>query len=170
MILEGRVWKFDRDIAATDLLPGRYDKLGMRREWDLCAQHLLEDVDSSVAGRLRKGDLLMVGGTLGLGHCHYYGPSIMACRSAGIGGILARDINEMFFRAATDLGLPTWRYPELVDQLATGEELTVDLAEGSAREAAGKHYALAPVPALILDIFNAGSSTNWALGRAGIAV
>jgi len=169
MKMQGRAWKIDRDVAATDIMPARYDKLGMKRNWVECAQHLLEDINSDFAAGVRPGDFLIVDGNLGSGHAHYFGAAVMSCREVQLSGVLARSINGMFFRSATDLGLKTWAFPNLMSAVNDGDQLLLDLASGEATNATtGSVTTLTPIPPLILDVFAAGGTTNWAMTRPDV--
>ena len=167
MKIHGRAWRLGDDIGATDLIPARYDKIGMKRDLADCARHLLEDAEPRFASSVRPGDMLVAGDNFGSGHAHYFGAVINACLTVELGAVFASSINGMFFRAATDLGLISWTYGELADLVVTGEEIEVDLERGEFRNlTTSVERQLAPPPRLILDIFEAGGSTNWALRRA----
>ncbi|WP_406462398.1 hypothetical protein OH768_44480 [Streptomyces sp. NBC_01622] len=164
MEIHGNVWKLGDGIGATDLVPARYDKIGMRRDWAQCASHLLEDVEPDFASSVRKGDVLVAGSNFGSGHAHYFGAAINACLTAGVGAAFAQSINGMFFRAATDLGLVSWTYGELAEAVQTGDEIRIDLDTGEFRnETTGRELRLTPPPELIRSIFRAGGSTPWAV-------
>ncbi|MCZ4344160.1 hypothetical protein O4H52_21350 [Sphingomonadaceae bacterium G21617-S1] len=170
MIIQGRVWKFTRDISATDLVAARHDKIGMGRDWAACAKLLLEDVDADFAGQVHPGDILIVAGTFGLGHAHYYNAGIQGLRHAGVSAVFANNLNGLFFRSSTDLGLKTWRYPDIVSLVKTGDEIRLDLSLGSFENlSTGQELEIDPVPQLIRDIFIAEGSSNWALRQVGAA-
>lgn len=167
--LQGRVWKIDHDVAATDLFPARYDKLGMSRDWAACATHLLEDVAPGLVDRMAAGDVLVVDGQLGAGHAHYFGAAVNSCRHLGLAAVVARSINGMFFRSASDLGLTTWALPELVSAVGPADEITVDLAAGTAIDhTRGTEITFSPVPTLMLDVFAAGGTARWAMNRPDV--
>jgi len=168
MILRGRVWKLGDNISATDVVPSRYDMAGMSGAFDECAKHILEDVDPGFVANIRQGDLFVAGKNFGMGHAHYFKAAVMGCWRAGISGIIAEQFNAIFHRVAIDLGYPSWSYPQVAAMVKTGDELEVDLRNGSARNhTTGASAKLEPVPALILDIFEAGGSEHWALKRIG---
>lgn len=168
MKLAGTVWKFADGLGATDILPARYDKQGMSRQWDECAAHLFEDVAPGVAARIGKGDLLVAGNGFGAGHAHYYSAAIMGSMAAGLCAFLAEGIGGLFQRGSIDFGMPAWVVPGIAGLVADGERLEIDLAAGAARNfSTGASLAFAPVAPLILDILAAGGSQRWALGRVG---
>lgn len=166
MIVAGRVWKLGDGIGATDIVPARYDKQGMSRQWAECATHILEDVDPELAGAIRPGDLFVAGQSFGIGHAHYYSAAVMASRTAGIGAFLADGISGLFQRASIDFGMPAWAFPGIAALVAQGDRLEVDLATGEARNlTTGAEARFPPVSPIIVDILDAGGSEPWALRR-----
>jgi 3-isopropylmalate/(R)-2-methylmalate dehydratase small subunit len=168
MILSGRVWKYGDGIGATDLVSARYDKEGMRRQWDECAKHVLEDIDPAFATKVQEGDLLVAGSDLGAGHAHYYEAAVMGSAATGLRALLAESVNALFFRAAIDAGVTTWAFPGLSELVETGHLLEIDMTSGAAKNfTTGATMQLEPVSPIVLDILDAGGSKNWALRRVG---
>lgn len=168
MKLSGKVWKFADGLGATDILPARYDKQGMSRQWAECATHLFEDVAPGVAGQIGEGDILVAGKGFGAGHAHYYSAAIMGGMAAGLRAFLVEGIGGLFQRGSIDFGMPAWVVPGISALVETGDRLDVDLAAGEARNGStGATLAFGPVSPLILDILTAGGSQLWALGRVG---
>ena len=168
MILSGRVWKLGDDVGATDFVSPKYDKLGMSRQWQECAQHLLEEVRPELAGEVRPGDIVVAGRNVGAGHAHYYSTAIMACKMAGISGVFGRNVSGLFQRAAIDFGLPMWSMPVLEAMVDDRDLVEINLATGSLRNhTSGREAAVPPVSPILLDILTAGGSEPWALRRVG---
>lgn len=171
MTLNGIVWKLGDGIGATDIVSAKYDKQGMSRQWEECARHLLEEIDPTILPAINPGDILIAGQDFGRGHAHYYMTAVMACKAAGIAGIIADGVNVLFQRAAIDQGLTVWQVPGISAFVETGDRLDIDLAGGIARrtgnEKASEALVFKPVSPLILDIVDADGSNNWALRRIG---
>lgn len=168
MLLNGKVWKYERDIAATDVISSKYDKQGMSRQWSECVKHLLEEVDAGFAASVQRGDIVVTEGSLGAGHAHYYTTAIMSCKTAALGGLFPSGANGLFQRAAVDHGLPVWSIQGLARIVSTGDQLELDLRNGVAQNlTSGEVMRFPSVPPLILEILNAGGSRDWALHRVG---
>lgn len=168
MIVAGRIWKLGENVGATDLLPARYDKQGMSRQWDECAKHILEDARPDLAERVRPGDIVVAGAGFGAGHAHYYSAAVMGCKTAGVAAFLVDGIGGLFQRACIDFGMPAWTMKGIAGFVAEGDELRIDLATGEgANLSTGTTQRFAPVAPLILDILAAGGSEPWALRRVG---
>ncbi|WP_033287609.1 hypothetical protein [Amycolatopsis jejuensis] len=166
MKFRGAVWKVGDHVSATDLVPARYDEYGMSRNWAECARHVLEDIDPSLAGRVRPGDLLLAGENLGAGHAHYYLTAIEGAAHAGFAAMFADSVGALYLRAAVDAGKPVWSIPGISSFAETGEELEVDLGAGRAVNLT-RHTEreFEPVSPIVLGILEAGGSTPWAAAR-----
>lgn len=168
MKLRGKVWKFADGIGAMDIVPARYDKQGMSRQWKECARHLFEDVAPGVAEQIAPGDILVAGTGFGTGHAHYYTAAIMGSVEAGLSAYLVEGIGGLFQRGSIDFGMPACVVPGITRLVEHGDELEVDLAVGHAvNVTSGATIDFEPVSPLILDILTAGGSRNWAMGRIG---
>jgi 3-isopropylmalate/(R)-2-methylmalate dehydratase small subunit len=166
MRIRGNVWKFGDDLGAMDLLSARYDREGMSGNWSECAKHVLEDVEPNFPSTVQKGDILVAGYNLGAGHAHYHRAAVMACATAGLTGMFARSVNALFLRVAVDLGVPVWSFSDLADFVSSGDKLEIDLRAGVATNlTSGDRLKVTPLPDIILDILDAGSSESWAYRR-----
>ena len=167
MKLSGKVWKLRNDVSVLDLLPAKYDDLGVNEKWAECATHLLEDVDPHFASAMQPGDIIVADEMLGVGHAHYYRATILACKASGIGALLAESLVDVFQRGAIDQGLPTWAYPGLSAFVEAGDTLEFDLASGEARNITqGTAASFIPLSPVILDILAADGGFGWAKKRA----
>jgi len=168
MKLTGNVWKLGDNISATDIVSAKYDKDGMSQKWDECAKHVLEEIDPKFPAVIRKGDILVAGANFGAGHAHYYMTAIMGCKHAGFSSLLAESLNGLFQRAAIDGGVPAWSFKGLGELVQSGDRLEFDLQTGAAHNlTSGERAQFKPVSRIVLDILEAGGSTNWALQRVG---
>ena len=167
MKLSGKVWKLGDNVSLADLLPLKYDDLGVNDKWAECATHVLEEVDPSFASAVRPGDIIVAGAKLGVGHAHFYRATFLACKATGIAALLAETTVDLFQRGAIDQGLPTWAYPGLNAFVNAGEQLELDLATGEARNLTRRTAAsFAPLSPIVLDILAADGAFNWAKKRA----
>jgi len=165
--LGGRVWKFGDDLSMFDLLPARYDDLGVNENWQECAGHLLEDIRPNFVADRRPGDIIVAAENLGIGHAHYYRATILACKIGGVAAMLAGSTVSLFQRGAIDQGLPVWAYPGIGAIVEDGERLEMDLSTGAARNAdTGATLQFKPLAPVILDILAVEGAFNWAKRRA----
>jgi 3-isopropylmalate/(R)-2-methylmalate dehydratase small subunit len=166
MILNGRVWKYGDDLGATDLVSAKYDNHGMSREWDKCAEHLLEEIDPRFASQVQSGDLIVAGQNLGAGHAHYYMAAIMGSAAAGVGALLGESVSALFFRAAIDAGVTAWAFPGIHDFADDGDRIEIDLVTGAAtNHTQNTKRTFPPVSPIVREILDAGGSEPWALRK-----
>jgi 3-isopropylmalate/(R)-2-methylmalate dehydratase small subunit len=168
MKLEGRVWKLGDHVNATDIVSGKYDKLAMSAQYEECGKHVLEDVYPGARDELKAGDILVAGDSFGMGHAHYFGGAILGGRAAGLSAYLAESINGIFERMAIEWGMPALAFPGIADFVNDGDRLSFDLRVGEANNlTTGAFRQFKPVSPIILDIVDAGGSSNWARKRVG---
>ncbi|HFJ9613144.1 TPA: hypothetical protein ACG4NT_000715 [Stenotrophomonas maltophilia] len=166
MKFEGRVWKLNDDVKATDLLPAAYDRQASQSKWDECAPHVLEEVRPDFADRADEHVIFVAGKNLGSGHAHYHRGGALACRAAGVKALLADSVNGLFQRCAIDDGYLAWPIPGLRDNVNDGDWLEIELALGTVENVTqGTQFKFKPPSQVITDILEAGSSFAWAINR-----
>lgn len=167
MRIGGRVWSLADRTSVFDILPARYDDLGVNARWDECAAHLLEDVDPAFAADVRAGDVIVGGADLGSGHSHFYRATIAACQAAGVAALFGESTSELFQRAAIDQGLAVWAYPGITALVGPGDVLDLDLASGEAtNRTTGQQARFRPLDPLITEIIAASGAFKWAKRKA----
>ena len=166
MKLSGRVWKLGDGVGATDLLPAAHEKAAEQGKLDECASHVLEGLRPDFQAGRQPNDLVVGGSNLGTGHAHYHRGAVIACRSAGLGGLLAETVNGLFQRSSIDEGYMVWAIPGIHAFVNDGDRLEVDLELGEARNLTrDTTLAFRPIDPFLRDILSAGSTMNWALQR-----
>ncbi len=128
--LRGRVaWIFDEDDYDIDRIVGvRNIKITDVKE---LAGLAMADQDAGFAASVRRGDLLVGGRNFGYGHPHY--PAMRAMRHLGIAGVVAESFSPGFFRGEVSMGFPLVTCPGILAQVARGDEIEVDWAQGCVR-------------------------------------
>ncbi len=151
MILNGKAWKFGDSISTDLICPGRYFHL--RSNLPELAKHVLEDADQDFASKMAKGDFVVAGNNFGLGSSREHAPTII--KLAGVSAVLAKSFARIFYRNAINVGLPLLECD--TDQIAQGDEITVDLATGIIRDKTKSIELKArPLPKAMLNILNDG--------------
>jgi 3-isopropylmalate/(R)-2-methylmalate dehydratase small subunit len=150
-VLRGKAHKFGDGISTDHIIPGRYAHL--RSNLPELAKHVLEDADTAFAARVRPGDFVVGGNNFGLGSSREHAPLVI--KMAGVSAILAKSVARIFFRNAINLGLPVLICN--TDKIDDGDELEVDLAEGTVRDRTnGSVLTFGRIPGVMLDILNEG--------------
>ena len=150
-MLRGRAHKFGDSISTDHIIPGRYAHL--RSNLPELAKHVLEDADVSFAAKVRPGDFVVGGSTVGLGSSREHAPLVI--KMAGVTAILAKSVARIFFRNAINLGLPVLICN--TDKIDNGDDLEIDLVEGTVRDRTnGSLLTFGRIPEVMLHILNEG--------------
>jgi 3-isopropylmalate/(R)-2-methylmalate dehydratase small subunit len=150
-VLKGRVFKFGDSISTDHIVPGRLAHL--RSNLPELAKHVLEDVDSTFASRVKAGDFIVAGNNFGLGSSREHAPLVI--KIAGVSAILVKSVARIFFRNAINLGLPVLVCD--TDKINDGDELEVDLGQGIINDKTnGKRLTFKKIPQAMLGILHEG--------------
>ena len=150
-MLKGRAHKFGDSISTDHIIPGRYAHL--RSNLPELAKHVLEDADTEFAGKVKPGDFVVGGNNFGLGSSREHAPLVI--KMAGVSAILAKSVARIFFRNAINLGLPVLICD--TDKIDEGDELQVDLAEGTVRDLTnGSVLTFGKIPEVMRAILDEG--------------
>ncbi|MCS7114717.1 MAG: 3-isopropylmalate dehydratase [Nitrososphaerota archaeon] len=150
----GRVIKLGDDINTDLVIAGRYKFRSVTIE-DM-AKHIFEDLDPTLAARIKPGDIIVAGKNFGSGSSREQAPRVMV--AAGIAAVVAKSFARIFFRNAINVGLPALTVEErFVDLTSDGDLLEVDFATGFVRNITKKYEAkFKPFPRQLLEILEAG--------------
>jgi 3-isopropylmalate/(R)-2-methylmalate dehydratase small subunit len=151
MTLKGKAHKFGDGISTDHIIPGRYAPL--RSNLPELAKHVFEDADPAFVTKVKPGDIVVGGSNFGLGSSREHAPLVI--KMAGVSAILAKSAARIFFRNAINLGLPVLICN--TDKIDDGDELDIDLAEGTVRDRTnGSVLTFGRIPAVMLKILNEG--------------
>lgn len=152
MSMQGQVWKYGDNVDTDAIIPARY--LNMSRAKELAA-HCMEDIDTSFAAEVEKGDIIVAGRNFGCGSSREHAP--LALKGAGVSCVIAESFARIFFRNAINIGLPIFEAPEAVRAIGASERVEVDLAAGTVtRTATGEVFQATPYPPFMLELIAAG--------------
>ncbi len=156
-ILKGRVWKYGNNVDTDAIIPARY--LNMSTP-EALAEHCMEDIDLSFAGRVRPGDVVVAGNNFGCGSSREHAP--LALKGAGVSCVIARSFARIFYRNAINIGLPILECPGAIDGIEQGHTLQVDLAAGTVTNLdTGQTFQAEPYPPFLMGIIDAGGLVEY---------
>lgn len=157
MKLKGRVWKYGPGIDTDVIFPARY--LTLYKPQDL-AQHCMEDLDPAFAREVRPGDLIVAGRIFGIGSSREQ--AALAIKVSGIAAIIAPSFARIFQRNAINIGLPVVECDGIDLEVEKGDELEVDLVEGTVLNCrSGQLHRASRYPEFMLGIIRAGGLVNY---------
>lgn len=147
-----RCWVFGDDVNTDVIHPPTFFSL----DPEIVKRGLFHGYDPTLQPALTPGDVLIGGNNFGCGSSRE--TSIQSLKLNGIGCIVAVSFARIFFRNATNNGLPcvTFAAPRDKAELTSGEPLEVDLDANQLRTANGRLIELAPTGEFVQKIWRAG--------------
>ena len=149
--MKGKVWKFGDDIDTDIIIPGRY--LVITDPVKL-AEHCMEGLDSDFYKKINKGDFIVAGKNFGCGSSREHAP--LALQGAGVGAVIAESFARIFYRNATNVGIPLLEAPGISSVLKEGEKIEIDMEKGLIISESGKEYKFKKLPSFMLEILEKG--------------
>jgi methanogen homoaconitase small subunit len=146
MRVEGHAVCLPPDIDTDLIIAGRYLRTKDRSIW---ATHVFEDLDPSLAGRLRES-VIIAGKNFGCGSSREQ--AAVALREAGVVCIIAPSFARIFFRNAINLGLPLAQADLSCHE---GEQVVIDFSAGIVT-VGGLSTEIPPLSPRMLEILAAG--------------
>ncbi|MDD5614186.1 MAG: 3-isopropylmalate dehydratase small subunit [Candidatus Omnitrophica bacterium] len=119
--MKGRAHKLGSDINTDYIISGRY-KFSITDPQEL-AKKVFEDLDPSLASRIKEGDFIVAGDNFGCGSSREQAPQ--ALKAAGIQAVIAKYYARIFYRNAINLGLLVLEAD--TGQIEDGDELELDI-------------------------------------------
>jgi len=150
------------DNVDTDvIIPGRYCNLTDPKE---LAPHCLEDLDPTLAKKVRPGSLLFAGENFGCGSSREVAP--ITLKAAGFAAVVAKSFARIFFRNAINIGLPIFECAAAAEEAQSGDEFEIEGETGAIRNRTrGKDYRAAALPKEVRAIVEAGGLIEYVKRR-----
>ena len=153
-------WNYaDVDNLNTDqMFAGKLTYEVQSSEPEKIMSHLFKGFDNSFSERIKAGDIIMAGANFGCGSSREH-PSV-GLAFAGIKAIICKSVNRIFYRSSVNQGLPIILVPEAVDSYKQGDHVEIDFEKGVV-VVTGKEFRFSPLPAKLMEIFNAKGLVNY---------
>lgn len=127
-IIRGKVIVLENNIDTDQIYPGRFLEIVNPQE---IGTHCLSGVDENIAKNFRKGDIVVAGTNFGCGSSREHAP--IALLNMGASLVLADSFARIFFRNSINLGLPLLVCKGISKVLVNGDEIEVDIVEGTVK-------------------------------------
>ena len=154
--MKGTAWKFGNDIDTDIILPGRY--LIYTDEERLSA-HCMEGLDPKFSEKCKKGDFIVAGTNFGCGSSREHAP--IAIKGAGVSCVIAESFARIFYRNATNVGVPLLEAPGISEIIENGDEIEVDMDEGTITTENGEVVKFKKLPQFMLEILEKGGLIEY---------
>ncbi|MEM5785925.1 MAG: 3-isopropylmalate dehydratase small subunit [Syntrophobacteraceae bacterium] len=157
MKLTGKVWKFGNDIDTDAIIPARYLTSSDPKE---LALHCMEDADPRFSSKVKPGDIIAAGKNFGCGSSREHAP--IAIKGAGVSCVIAHSFARIFYRNSFNMGLPILECPEAAEDIENGDEIEVNLEDGSIVNRTKSHtYKAQPIPPFMQKLLQAGGLIEY---------
>ena len=152
LIRAQRCWVFGDDLNTDVIHPPEFFSLDPA----VVKRGLFHGLDSTLQPSLNPGDILIGGNNFGCGSSRE--TSIRSLKLNGVGCIVAVSFARIFFRNATNNGLPcvSFARPEDKRYVQHGESLEVDFEANTLRSANGRVIPLVPPGEFVQKVWRAG--------------
>jgi 3-isopropylmalate/(R)-2-methylmalate dehydratase small subunit len=160
-MIKGNVIKYGNNVDTDVIIPARYLNSSDPKE---LAAHCMEDLDKTFLNRVQPGDIMAAGRNFGCGSSREHAP--IALKASGISCIIAETFARIFFRNSVNIGLPILECPEAAQDIADGDQVSVDVSTGRIENlTTGKTYQAAPFPEFMQEIMKADGLINYVRER-----
>jgi len=145
-----KIWKYGDNINTDMLFPGKYTYICATPEE--IRPHLLEDLDPSFAGNVKKEDIILAGKNFGCGSSREQ--PVLGLKSVGVQAVIAESFARIFYRSAINQGLVLIECPDAVKTYSEGDEVQLNIEKGIIK-IGGKTFSFPTLPKEILAIRDA---------------
>lgn len=154
--MKGKAWKFGDDIDTDIIIPGRYL---VATDPEKLAEHCMEGLDPDFYKKINKGDYILSGKNFGCGSSREH--ALLALQGVGIGAVIAESFARIFYKNATNVGIPLLESHGINEALNNGEEIEIDMKKGIIISESGKEYKFKKLPSFMLKILNKGGLVEY---------
>ena len=154
--MKGTAWKFGNDIDTDIILPGRY--LIYTDEKRL-SEHCMEGLDAKFNEKCKKGDFIVAGTNFGCGSSREHAP--IALKGVGVAAVIAESFARIFYRNATNVGVPLLEAPGITKLVEDGEEIEVNMENGTITSRNGETITFKKLPPFMLEILEQGGLIEY---------
>lgn len=154
--MKGTVWKFGDDIDTDIILPGRYL---IYTDEEKLSQHCMEGLDDKFNEKCKKDDFIVAGKNFGCGSSREHAP--IALKGVGVAAVIAESFARIFYRNATNVGVPLLEAPGITKFVENEEEIEVDMDNGIITSKKGETITFKKLPPFMLEILEKGGLIEY---------
>ncbi len=155
--IEGKVWRFGKDIDTDLIIAARYLNTSDPKE---LAKHVMEDADPDFVKKMSPGDIIVADENFGCGSSREHAP--IALKAAGIAAVVAPTFARIFYRNSFNMGLPIFELKE-ANEIKEGDIISIDMDSGEIiNKTQNKTYKFVPIPEFMQELIEAGGLMEFA--------
>ncbi len=154
--MKGTAWKFGNDIDTDIIVPGRYL---IYTDEERLSKHCMEGLDPDFDKKCKKGDFIVAGTNFGCGSSREHAP--IALKGAGVAAVIAESFARIFYRNATNVGVPLLEAPGISKLIEDGDEIEVDMENATITSQNGETITFKKLPPFMLEILQQGGLIEY---------
>ena len=146
----GKIFCFGSDVDTDQIIASQYLLYPSVAEM---APHCFESLDENFATAVQAGDFVVARDNFGCGSSREQAPAVL--KALGVRAVFAISFARIFFRNAINIGLPVIVCENLIERVKPGEELSLDLENGTV-SVGGQNYRCTKLPQKMQEILDRG--------------
>ena len=156
MKANGHVFKYGDNVDTDVIIPARYLNSPDGNE---LAKHCMEDIDKEFVNKVHKGDIIVAEKNFGCGSSREHAP--IALKGVGVAAVIAESFARIFYRNATNVGVPLLEAPGITKFVENEEEIEVDMDNGIITSKKGETITFKKLPPFMLEILENGGLIEY---------
>ena len=153
---KGKVLKYGDNVDTDVIIPARYLNSSDPAE---LALHCMEDIDKDFSKRMNKGDIIVATKNFGCGSSREHAP--IALKGVGVAAVIAESFARIFYRNATNVGVPLLEAPGISELVENGDEISVDMENATITSQNGETIKFKKLPPFMLEILEQGGLIEY---------
>jgi homoaconitate hydratase family protein/3-isopropylmalate dehydratase small subunit len=156
----GNTWDYsDVDNLNTDqMFAGKHTYNILSSDPASIIPHLFEDFDPSFRSNARQGDIIIAGDNFGCGSSREH-PSV-GLAYLGIGAIIVKSVNRIFYRSSINQGLVLIVHKEAVEAYKPGDRVDISFDNGEIM-IGNNHFSFEPLTGKLREIIDKKGLVNY---------
>jgi len=154
--VKGKAWKFGNDIDTDIIVPGRYL---IYTDEETLSKHCMEGLDPDFSEKCSKGDFIVAGKNFGCGSSREHAP--IALKGVGVAAVIAESFARIFYRNATNVGVPLLEAPGISELVENGDEISVGMENATITSQNGETIKFKKLPPFMLEILEQGGLIEY---------
>ena len=155
-MVTGKVFKYGDNVDTDVIIPARYLNAPSPEE---LAKHCMEDIDKEFVRKVQPGDIIVANRNFGCGSSREHAP--IALKGVGVSAVIAESFARIFYRNATNVGVPLLEAPGITEIIENGDEIEVDMDEGTITASDGEKITFKKLPPFMLEILEQGGLIEY---------
>ena len=156
MRAHGHVFKYGDNVDTDVIIPARYLNSFDAQE---LASHAMADIDPDFVKKVQSGDIIVANKNFGCGSSREHAP--LCLKTAGVSCIIAETFARIFYRNATNVGVPLLEAPGITKFVENEEEIEVDMDNGIITSKKGETITFKKLPPFMLEILENGGLIEY---------